>query len=91
MNRNPQAVLDVLEFYSENLLSRKDTYDAPSPLSRSDSEPVPLNSIRTRERASSLVPNTRNHKLAQSSMNMRVRFASESNNHIGHGVCITLL
>jgi hypothetical protein len=42
MSRNPQAVLDVLEFYSENMVSKVD----PVPqLSRAGTSPMPLNRI----------------------------------------------
>ena len=41
MNKNPQAVLDVLEFYSENLVSKKP--DNSASFYRSDSDPMPLN------------------------------------------------
>ncbi|KAI8914310.1 kinase-like domain-containing protein [Gorgonomyces haynaldii] len=42
MTKNPQAVLDVLEFYQENLVSKpQPEYD--NGMYRSDSDPMPLN------------------------------------------------
>lgn len=45
LTRNPQAVLDVLEFYSENLAPRERDviYEEQPSLSRSDTDPYPLN------------------------------------------------
>ena len=49
MSRNPQAVLDVLEFYTENMGSiSKSSPQSKSALSRSDSEPSDLNSSNQR-------------------------------------------
>ena len=66
MTKNPQAVLDVLEFYSENLAPRADPSFAalsPSPLGRSESAPYELSS-----RAQSYIP-----RVTSASMNLRVR------------------
>lgn len=46
MSRNPQAVLDVLEFYSENLAPRP---EEPK-LTRAETDPAPLNRIDVRNR-----------------------------------------
>eukprot|EP00842_Homolaphlyctis_polyrhiza_P007096 jgi/Hompol1/976/HPOL_000250-RA len=48
MAKNPQAVLDVLEFYTETLIpARQEEMDMafPSSLTRSESEPSPLNLV----------------------------------------------
>ncbi|KAJ1344377.1 hypothetical protein BSLG_001112 [Batrachochytrium salamandrivorans] len=42
MSKNPQAVLDVLEFYTENLAPSRHSDDNESGMTRSDSEPSPL-------------------------------------------------
>ncbi|EGF79908.1 hypothetical protein BATDEDRAFT_89088 [Batrachochytrium dendrobatidis JAM81] len=42
MSKNPQAVLDVLEFYTENLAPSRQESATESAMTRSDSEPSPL-------------------------------------------------
>ena len=65
MTKNPQAVLDVLEFYSENLAPRADS--AVSPVRSEPPEPYQSNS-RMNDRAQSYVPPPR----VTSTMRMRV-------------------
>lgn len=67
MTKNPQAVLDVLEFYSENLAPRADP--AVSPVRSEPPEPYQSNSRMNNDRAQSYVPPPR----VTSTMRMRVR------------------
>lgn len=65
MSKNPQAVLDVLEFYSENLAPR-DEGPYPSPLGRSESEP-----LRHNNRAESIQSYLPPPRVTASSINLK--------------------
>jgi hypothetical protein len=62
MSKNPQAVLDVLEFYSENLAPKEE----PRTLQRAGTDPIPLNRVDLRP------PNVMSMRPTQSIMDMNV-------------------